>query len=192
MLETWPETIRVRLALTFGRNGFGHREIMMRTGIALLVCSALCSVGLWAHEVAPAESQSPPFVLTIRARANPLKTGSEVVLDISTKNVSDHDINNSRYFTEAANYEFYIRNEGSDAVPEKESLARVKGIRFGRGMDSYILDTLRPGQISTESVIISDFYNVHLPGKYKIHALRKRKAGDGGIRSNTLTLIVVP
>ena len=162
----------------------------MRIGIALLLaCSAFWSAGVSPQEVTPTKNQSPPFMLTIQAVPNPVKAGSELVLEISAKNVSDHDVNNSGYFTAAANYVFYITREGGNTVPEKESL---KAIRSGRRMDSLVFGTLKTGEAATESVILSDYYDFGRPGNYKIQVLREREPGGKGVKSNTITVTVVP
>jgi hypothetical protein len=142
---------------------------------------------------------NPPYSLAIRAVPNVARVGARIEILVTIKNISGHEISNSKHSVSAADYTISIKNSEDETPAEKEALGPVNDLRSGKrgAWGSYILGTLKPGETCQDGVEITNYYDMSQPGKYTITF--SSESWDGSkerpeitIRSNTVTVTIVP
>jgi hypothetical protein len=149
--------------------------------VLILVTLAVCAA-------ASTESSTPPFALTLEAEENPVKSGSEVKVDITLSNSSNRAMHMS-YGLSELDYAFEVRD--SHRIPPETEFARESKGRAYFANDH--LFYLQPGEnLPKALLVVSKFYDVSRPEKYNIQVSRAvpMDLGAGTIKSNVVTITI--
>jgi hypothetical protein len=154
--------------------------------------------------IAAASGSPSPFSLTIAASAEPVKSGSPVVLTVVTRNTSDHNI---LLWAESADqeqagsaYQVDIRDAGGAAPADTEFGRNTKArtdiprnaasaTLVGRSGEKFVL---KSGEVWKDTITISKLYQLHHSGQYIIHVERFDPATNTMVKSNAITVTVTP
>jgi hypothetical protein len=134
----------------------------------------------------------PSFSYIVSAMQDVVKVGSPVSIEITKKNVSDHEINNAR-IRGVLPYEMDIRDDQGNLRPEVEEFRQMKKSRDNpRGTFSVEFGTLKTGESKTDIVDVSRYYDFTHIGLYTIQVHERDPDSNAEVRSNTTTVIVTP
>ena len=135
-----------------------------------------------------------PFSITIRAPEDEVQIGSDMRVTITLKNLSTKQVLIARH-TGADSPEFSYRIVVRDAAGrEVEESAYGRGIRDERAQTAgrSIVDYVQPGGIAVQTAHIGKLVNLRRPGRYTVQVSRKDSASGVTVKSNEITLSVVP
>jgi hypothetical protein len=171
---------------------------------ALLIMPALAaSAQDQAQSPAVAAVPKADYNLAIRAKQAEVKAGSELRLEIVTRNVSDHTIADS-YATKNTDdtdqgYVAYVWDEKGDLAKEtkyerliRTSMNDPEDIKKGQIIiltGSRSPGELPPGSTHQDEILLNRLYDVSQPGKYTVQV---RTWGDmaGRALSNKITITI--
>jgi hypothetical protein len=135
-----------------------------------------------------------PFSITIRAPEDEVQIGSDMRVTITLKNLSTKQVLIARH-TGADSPEFSYRIVVRDAAGrEVEESAYGRGIRDERAQTAgrSIVDYVQPGGIAVQTAHIGRLVNLRRPGRYTVQVSRKDSASGVTVKSNEITLNIVP
>lgn len=163
----------------------------------------LASIAVALPTISSAQSAKPPLSLSIRPAKGDAKAGSTVQIEITVKNISDHDISwGTAYvapFVEVTDQANIVDGNGAK-IPETEFGTRVMGHRtpddearspsivFGK--DVWV--PLKAGKSFTYQLNLDKLYDLSLPGKYVVQIERLDIDSNIAIKSNKITVTVIP
>jgi len=165
------------------------------TSLVLFLC-LFELVDVTSAQVAQVE---PLCTITITAPQASIKAGSEVNLDIMTKNVSDRTLY-IVYSTAGRNMKLDVRDSESNPVSETPFGLKVHGTDPKRtpfaGTVFSTRVALKSGEVSQERLTLDKEYNLTKPGKYSIRVQRSDILSDTNalifVKSNTIIITVSP
>jgi hypothetical protein len=136
--------------------------------------------------------------VTITAPETSTKVGSEVKLDVVTKNVSDRTIYVA-YSTAGRNMKIDVRDSEGNPVSETPFGLKVHGTDPKRapfaGTVFSMRVPLKPGETSHEQLVLDKEYDLTKPGRYFIRVQRSDILSDTNtvtfVKSNTIILTVL-
>jgi len=135
-----------------------------------------------------------PFSITISAPEDEVQVGSDARVTITLKNLSSKQVLIARH-TGMDNPEFSYRIVVRDAAGrEVEESSYAQGIRSesaqaaGRSMVDYV----QPGGVEMQTAHVGKLVNLRRPGRYTVQVSRKDPASGVTVKSNEITLSVVP
>jgi hypothetical protein len=169
--------------------------------------SILCVLALLAFIVhgfaqPPVGKHEADFTLTIsivKGALRPHTEGRKVVLvAVVEKNISTQTISTSRLSDEDTWYAMTVLRDGN-AVPFTEEYKRSHS-RDNRDPNRPIafspyIGTLKPGETQTFEVLLSEIYDLSMPGTYAITFSRGTDPGQPDnvdVKSNTITITLLP
>jgi hypothetical protein len=155
---------------------------MKRTLAASLV---VLSFGLAHMGAARTQNVTPKplwFSLTISSGSQTVKSGSKILIDVAYKNTSDRQIP-APLDIQILNLKVIISGAGGRSVPQTD---RGKEWNLGGWVSSGPGFPMEPGATVHRQIVVSDLYDMTVPGKYLIRLERNDLA------SNTITVKVVP
>jgi dipeptidyl aminopeptidase/acylaminoacyl peptidase len=135
-----------------------------------------------------------PFSITIRAPEDEVQVGSDMRVTITLKNLSTKQVLIARH-TGMDSPEFSYRIVVRDAAGrEVEESAYGRGIGNERAQEAgrSIVDYVQPGGIAVQTAHIGKLVNLRRPGRYTVQVSRKDSASGVTVKSNEITLSVVP
>ena len=140
------------------------------------------------------------FSLGIDAPSEPLKSGAELRLHVRVTNTSDRAITFIRspglIPEEAFRYEMEVRDARAQSAPRSAYVRKLESAQTVTEEISKYAYKLKPGESFVDDVEITRFYDLSRPGKYTISVAREmppaQKLGEGKVKSNTITITVVP
>ncbi len=160
----------------------------------------------------------PAFSLTISTSQHVVKAGSEIMVKITMTNISHHDIYGS--IAVATNsvlgenfYEIEVKNHkgvrapltrygylarGKVPPPDKSppslsgNASQPGDARDALFMGSVVSTTIPPEESSGDAIIANKLYDLSQPGKYSIQVTHRDPESKTTVRSNTITVTVVP
>jgi hypothetical protein len=159
---------------------------------------------------ADAQTAPQPFSLTISAAHESVKAGAPIVVEISFKNISDHNIRCTGRPEGPTHGELIgFRPVVRDAEGMEPPLTKLGRLEFGRKKpgeddhDAYMIESaagtwLRPGGVMTPVIKLNELYDLSVPGKYTVQVLHGGYDLLGShddkteAKSNTITVTVVP
>lgn len=173
----------------------------MRTAIRLFLPTTI----FWACNSMSSWAQEASFSVTIATPANVVKIGSDIRIDITIKNTSDHEIDLPRsvrtdlgeWFTDVE-----VSDEKGNAMPE------TKYYRVLRGKDTYDNEprpdgkfapkvqqtfglsgySVKPGANLRDGTVLNKLVDLTRPGKYTIRVRRRDEGTKLSVTSNTITV----
>ncbi len=146
-----------------------------------------------------AQVDPPLCTVTITAPETSIKVGSEVKLDIATKNVSDRTIY-VVYSTVGRNMKIDVRDSEGNPVSETPFGLKVHGTDPKRApFAGTVFSTrvsLKPSETSQEKLVLDKEYDLTKPGRYSIRVQRSDVLSDTNtvifVKSNTIIVTVTP
>jgi hypothetical protein len=151
------------------------------------------------HASAPGQAARQPFSLTVTTPQSIITAGAELRVQVTLKNITDHDIFVSRDFareTAERNYVIDVRDESGQIAPDTAYNRKRKdpgdakhpNVRYG----SHMLETLKPGEELNDDAVVTKLYDITLPGKYSLQVSRQSSDAPGGniVKSNKIGITV--
>ena len=135
-----------------------------------------------------------PYSIAISAPEDEVQIGSDAQVIITLKNLSNQQILIARH-TGTNNPEFSYRIVVRNAEGrEVEESAYARGIRDERAQVAgrSMVDYVQPGETSVQTAHIGKLVNLRRPGRYTVQVSRKDPASGVTVKSNEITLSVVP
>jgi len=144
--------------------------------------------------IAPSQASAngADFTITLSAPDNEVQVGSDARVAITLTNMSDHQIlfghrpgaNNPEF-----SYRIEVRNAGGHVVEATEYGSEAQQ---RQQMESRTVDYVQPGGTTVQTAHIAKLVVLTRPGRYTVQV--SRRVGEKGVvvRSNELTLNVVP
>lgn len=166
-----------------------------------LMAGATANVGVEGQQTT--QPVTPVFSLAISTAKGVVKTGSPIQIDITVKNVSDHGISLSTFYirpnVETSDRVTIVDADGSKSLetelarrslghstPEDES--RSPTVVTGK----LVFLNLKAGQSFTYQLNVNELYDLSVPGKYSIQIERLNDEGNVSVKSNKITVTVIP
>ena len=138
-----------------------------------------------------AQTSQPTFSVTIAAAQGPFQAGSPIKIDITIKNVSDHEIRVEREAIQSmgeSTHEFDVRDSNGNPVPETRYYRRFKDPLTWH---NYRRSILAPGGTAKDEVTLNKLYDLSIPGEYTVQARRHNDFYSGEwVKSNTIKITV--
>jgi len=160
-----------------------------------LVCAAAAGAVQPAKSTQAEHAAKPPFSLTISAKPDVFKVGSPMPINVVLKNTSSHPINLVRL--SLPNYKADIR-DGQGALVKAKPLAEKLPdgrVRLRHAASSAMIVRIDPGKIGSNLFNFYDLtndYELTKPGKYTVQLLRYDYETKTWVRSNTISIVVLP
>ncbi len=142
------------------------------------------------------QSQAATHSLTIRAKQSQYRAGSQVSIEVITKNVSDHEIEAIETDRTPSATELQIDVRDATGKPATET-ALNKAIRGGEalrvvsslgGLGEHSM--LQPGKSRTDEIRIDQMFDLSHPGKYTVQVQRRDDKTGAVVRSNSVAIAV--
>ena len=135
------------------------------------------------------QTNKPPFKIAITAEHSTIAAGSDVEIDVSLTNTSDHDVYEGVMYMMGidldSTFRFEVRDEHGKMVPKR--IYPYEELRTGK----VIFRTISAGETLTQPQTVSALYDLRKPGKYTIQVFRGPFDKDE-IKSNIVTVTVTP
>jgi hypothetical protein len=109
---------------------------------------------------------------------------------ITLKNISDRQVLVGRHMgmdSPEYTYRIEVRNAEGRAV---EETVYARGVRQGSEIST--VDYVQPGGVEVQTAHVAKLYNLKRPGRYTVQVSRKDAAHNVVVKSNEITLSVVP
>jgi hypothetical protein len=161
--------------------------------IALLIVTAALGTQAWAQSARPAQAPDPSISITIRARLEIIKVGSPCFIEVTIKNISNHEINFSSVRGELP-FEMDTKDEGGIARPESELQRGKKQKRSADPIGEFTVHEawLKPGESDRHTVDLNDYYDMAKPGNYTVQVRRPDPKSQAETKSNVISVTVTP
>jgi acetyl esterase/lipase len=150
-----------------------------------------------AREKAPSNSSAngdsrASFQIELSAPSDEVQVGGDARIVITLSNRSDHEIlfahrpgtNNPEF-----SYRIDVRNA---AGREVEETAYAREARIGQQSEGRSVDYVQPGMSSVQTAHLARLVNLSRPGRYTVRVSRVDPATKAVVKSNEITLNVVP
>jgi len=143
-----------------------------------------------APQVAPTPQAGASFVIRISAPEDEVQVGADARVVITLKNVSGQQVLVGRHTgTDSPEYTYRIevRNAQGRAV---EETAYGRGARPESAAST--VDYVQPGGIEVQTAHVAKLVNLRRPGRYTVQVSRRDPKSGVVVKSNEITLSVVP
>jgi hypothetical protein len=146
---------------------------------------------LFASQTVAADTSALSLKLTTLDMS--VKPGGKIMVRVTATNESGHLITFENTGRDC-DYAFRVLTDTGASAPETQHKKQLacspgSGESADTGMD--IVVTLKPGESSSEDVLITDLYDISAPGTYAVRVDRTF-ASVGHFRSNDVTVKVTP
>jgi dipeptidyl aminopeptidase/acylaminoacyl peptidase len=132
------------------------------------------------------------FTIAISAPQDEVRVGGDARVTIALRNVSDHQIAFA-HRPGANNPEFSFRIEVKDAAGHvMESTAYGREALQHQQEESRMVEFVQPGKAALQTAHVAKVVNLNRAGRYTVQVFRKDPKTGKVVRSNELTLNVVP
>jgi hypothetical protein len=141
---------------------------------------------------------SPRISIAINTTRTVVKTGSDVVVEVEMKNISQEDVPDGAPLTPglgSTGFRWEVRDSAGKQVAMTDYGIRVNHPESSSGephvwVGSFFTAPLAPGKVINQKLALTREYDFSKPGKYTIQA--SRWDGQIEVKSNTITLTVTP
>jgi hypothetical protein len=132
----------------------------------------------------------PSFSLTVSLPRSAVKSGSDIEVDVTMKNISHRDITAGRIVgTAEAHYEIEVTDsEGKPAAPTRYE-RMLRGEPPATDHHSVVIGSLRPGQTMQEHFYANQLFVLDKPGEYAIHVSTTVYAGKTAVKDATKVVV---
>jgi hypothetical protein len=136
--------------------------------------------------------QSSSFQIAISAPSDEVQVGADARIVISLRNTSDRQMlfahrpgmNNPEF-----SYGIEVRNAAGHAV---EETAYGREARLRQQTEGRTVDYVQPGMSTVQTAHLERLVNLNRPGRYTVRVSRVDAATKAVVKSNEVTLNVVP
>jgi hypothetical protein len=166
----------------------------------LLALSGLCWVGLFCPNLTAQKTlnANPGYTITIASSAQPTRISAPVNVTITVTNISNKDLDwrAEKHNTAYRAFNFALTNRGREietTVFHRKLTGKQRPedpLDVGNG--GSFLGTLTQGRSVTYTVDLKQLYQITEPGAYTLDVNRVEDDNKTVVRSNTLTLNIVP
>jgi hypothetical protein len=137
------------------------------------------------------QTNKPPFKIAITAEHSTVAAGSDVVIDVSLTNNSDHDVYEGVMYMDRTALDSTFLFEVHDEYGKLVAKRTYPHPELATG--SVKFRTIRVGETYTQAQRVSAQYDMRQPGKYTIQVSRRISDNPGNdIKSNIVTITVSP
>ncbi len=130
------------------------------------------------------------FSITISAPEDEVQVGADARVVITLKNISEHQVLVGRHTgTDSPEYTYRIevRNVAGRAVEETGYARGVSQLEGGS-----MVDYIQPGGTAVQTAHVAKLVNLRRPGRYTVQVSRKDATTNALVKSNEITLNIVP
>jgi hypothetical protein len=138
----------------------------------------------------PNHNPQPSFSLRVRALQDAVKLGSPVSIEVTKKDISDHEINNAT-IRGTLPYEIKVRDDQGNLRPETEEFRQIKKSKNDRSF-SVTFANLKPGETARDMVDMNKYYDFSQAGKYTIQVSETDPESKIIVKLNTISVTVIP
>lgn len=140
---------------------------------------------------------APRISIAIKTSQTVVKTGSDVVVQVEMKNISQVDVPDGAPLADGptTSFQWEVRDSSGKQVAMTDYGLRANHLDSPNGVPrvwagSFFSAPLAPGKVITQTLALTKEYDLSKPGKYTVQASR----GDGQtrVKSNIITLTVTP
>lgn len=156
----------------------------------LLMLYAVLGVVFVLADAAFGRSPRPSFSLTVSLPRSTVKSGSDMEVDVTTKNISHKDIEVGKVVgTAEANYEIEVTDSrGKPAVPTRYE-RMLRGGPPATDHHSSMIGSLSPGQTMQEHFYANQLFELDKPGKYTIQVSTTVYVGKTAVEDATKVVV---
>jgi pimeloyl-ACP methyl ester carboxylesterase len=172
----------------------GQSQVKVRTAPAAAGAVPSVSVAAAASPkasmTAPVPQAGASFVITISAPEDEVQVGMDARVVITLKNISDRQVLVGRHSgvdSPEFTYRIEVRNASGQTV---EETAYARGVRPESGINT--VDYVQPGGIAVQTAHVAKLVNLRRPGRYTVQVSRRDPKSGVVVKSNEITLSVVP
>ena len=153
-------------------------------------------VSLTLNGIATAQAPATTFSLTISSPQPTVRIGEEVPLNIVMTNTSGKDIHYGQPLSVkwAMLFDVHILDSANKPAPETPYGRQLHGTdRNPASLGGSVFSAhVGPGKTLEQQLMLNKEYEIGHPGKYTIQAERVDAVSGTAVKSNTITLTVVP
>jgi len=167
----------------------------MKKLLRIALFTALLTPILVAQAAKSPRDLEPSFSITISAPERTVKANSEVELDVILKNTSHRDISVSEILGGAdLNFNIEVRDGQGKLAPETSFGKKLHGKdpNFQGQHGSILAHTLAFGASHETKTFLNKIYVLSEAGTYTVQASRRDPDANVVIKSNSVTLTVIP
>jgi len=142
-------------------------------------------------------STPPRISIAINTPQAVVKAGSDVVVEVEMKNISQVDVPDGAPLTGGAStgFRWQVRDSSGKQVAMTDYGIQANHLASSSGephmwAGSFFSAPLAPGKVITQRLALTKEYDLSKPGKYTIQATRGDAQTD--VKSNVITLTVIP
>jgi hypothetical protein len=152
-------------------------------------CTLFCAVFVLAN-AAFGRTPRPSFSLTVSLPRSAVKSGSDMEVDVTMKNISHKDIEVGKVVgTAEANYEIEVTDsEGKPAAPTRYE-RMLRGEPPATDHHSVVIGSLRPDQTMQELFYANQLFDMKKPGKYTIQVSTTVYVGKTAVKDATKVVV---
>ena len=166
----------------------------MRIPLKLMSLTAALTIVPLISAQSTKSAKKPSFSIAINAPEDIVKADSSVPLDIILTNTSDKDTSSGEILGGAElNYDIDVRGSKGELAPEtsfgRKLHHKEPGFTLGGSVVAYYL---KPGQTHETRSYLNRVYDLSQPGKYTIQVQRRDPDSNTIVKSNAITITVVP
>jgi len=166
----------------------------------LISNAARCTVWLsFLLLLALAYPQNPakPFTISITSPSDTFQVGRAVPIDVTLTNTLDRDIGVAQSSPDQTYRVKVIAQDGSSVTPTRRGAELNDPFAIDQ-IFSNIIRPLKPGEMLSERLNVTDLYDLSVPGRYMIQFMRpipsklysKDDVGKGSVDSNKLEVTI--
>ena len=145
-----------------------------------------CSLLLMGSGVA----HSSPVRVTLTAPETEVKAGSEVSVEVTLTNISNRIVT-LELTSPFCDYDVEVRESAGNLAPDTE-VKKATDCAHREMTGRHIIVQLRPHESEKESIPVSAFSDMSMPGKYTVTVTWKapKELGNLAVKSNAVTVTV--
>jgi hypothetical protein len=154
-----------------------------------------------ATGLVPAQTAHRSFSFGISAASADVKAGAAVIVKIQLKNTSDHDLSwmslpGGDVHGEVMGFRPIVKDAQGTEPPLTKWGRQVFG-RTAKGEPGLVLNAVglvavHPGDVMKTEIHLNELYDLSAPGKYSVQMRYFDDENKDEVRSNAITVIVVP
>jgi hypothetical protein len=159
----------------------------MRTLLQFL--AIIAAFGMATAGLTQTKASKPNISLAIGLRESTVKAGSLVVVEITKKNISNHDMNVRQVVGSAEwSYDVVVTDEENKPAPTTD-FGRRKLNKEPYFVGSIMIDVLKPGESMHEIIALDRMYDFSRAGKYTIQVSQTVYASDLDVKAGVKTTV---
>jgi hypothetical protein len=157
----------------------------------LLAAGMIADSKTSAQAAKATESVRPSFSITISARRDTIKLGSHCYIEVTTKNLSTHEIQIVKILGQSA-FQMEVKDEEGNSMPESELAQETRRKRSADSIReaSVVAERIKPGESHRDIIVVDDYYDLSKLIKFTIQLHRLDPEIQTEVRSNTVTVTV--